>query len=100
VAVREQEAEREQRQRRQAGLVPRDGDRDVAPNEATSNSQVTKTRSPNRAAAARNRLMKSRSGRPRFAALASPGTGNANESVENTWWCLWTMWFVGPRQTE
>ena len=35
-----------------------------------------------------------------MAALCSPGTGKANESVEKTWWCLWTMWFVGPRQTE
>ena len=72
----------------------------VAPNEATSKTQVTNTRSPNRAAAARKRLKNSRSGSPRLAALCSPGTGKANESVEKTWWWLWTMWFVGPRQTE
>ena len=72
----------------------------VAPNEAVRANQVGSTRSPNLTVAARNRLKKRRSGRPRFAALFSPGTGKANESVEKTCRWLWTMLFVGPRHTE
>src|SRR5207248_631258 len=52
------------------------------------------------AAAARKSAKKSRSGSPRLAAPFSPGTGNANESVVNTWPCFSVIVFVGPKKTE
>ena len=72
----------------------------VAPNESASASQVQKTRSPKRSAAARNRAKKRMSGGPSRAASCSPGMGSANETDVNT--CGWfeTMFDVGPRQTE
>src|SRR5205085_3236479 len=72
----------------------------VAPNEAVIASHVQPGRSPNRTDAARKSAKNRRSGRPRFAAVCSPGTGNAYDNVVNTCsWCV-TITFVGPLQTE
>src|SRR5581483_11979153 len=70
----------------------------VAPKESERASHVRRTRSPKRAAAARNRAKKNRSGRPRW--VAPSGTGNVTENAENTVWWWLTIDFVGPRQTE
>src|SRR5207237_10802451 len=72
----------------------------VTPNETVSSNHVQPVRKANRAAAARNNAKNSTSGTPRFAAVCSPGIGNAYDKVVKTCaWCV-TITFVGPFQTE
>src|SRR5262249_20061530 len=72
----------------------------VPPSDAVRQIHVQPTRRRQRAAAAGKSAKESRAARPGFAPPASPGTGKVNESASNTSTCLFTIVFVGPRQTE
>ena len=83
VGVRQEEAEADGRERREAGDAVPGPDEDERRGEARASSRSTSraTRRPKRSAAARKSAKKTMSGGPMFTVAVSPGVGNATATL-------------------